>query len=67
MSAMEFGAQLWPTADEITWRHVWLTNVMVDSGKKEPEKTARYRPRRMSLSRRLQKLHHMRAALGSLR
>jgi len=66
MSAMEIG-QFRPMADEVVWRRVWLTNVMVDSGKRGPTKIARNRPRRMSLSRRLQKLHRMRAALGSPR
>ena len=30
-------------AEVIDWRHVWLTNVMVDSGKFEPQKIARYK------------------------
>jgi len=68
MSAMEIGpARFRPMADEIAWRRVWLSNVMVDSGKRGPTKIARHRPRRMSWSRRLQKLHRMRAALGASR
>jgi hypothetical protein len=50
--------------EEIAWRHVWLKSVMINSGKPVPVKI--YRPtvtRRMSLARRLEKLHRMRAAL----
>jgi hypothetical protein len=51
-------------ADEITWRHVWLTNVLIDAGKPSPAKIARPRiTRRMSLARRLDKLRRLRAAL----
>ena len=30
-------------ADEIDWRQVWLTTAMIDSGKFEPSKIARYK------------------------
>jgi len=47
---------------EITWRHFWLKNV--DADKRLPAEFRR-RPitRRMSLTRRLEKLNQMRAAL----
>ncbi len=54
-------------ADEIDWRHVWLTNAMIDSGKLEPPKIARYKimqTRNDSLTRRLHRLRRMRAVLG---
>ena len=49
---------------EIAWRHFWLKNVLIDAGKPLPAKICR-RPvtRRMSLARRLEKLHWMRATL----
>jgi hypothetical protein len=54
---------------EIDWRHVWLTSVMIDSGKFEPQKIARYKmlTRKDSLTRRLHRLRRMRAALGPSR
>jgi hypothetical protein len=54
-------------AEVIDWRHVWLTNVMLDSGKFEPQKIARYKiqTRKDSLTRRLHRLRRMRAVLGS--
>ena len=57
------------SAEEINWRHVWLTNVMIDSGKFGPPKIARHqvRTRKSSLSWRLRSLHLMRAALGPSR
>jgi hypothetical protein len=60
----ELGSDQLNRTDEIAWRHVWLTNVMVDSGKKPPTRTVRYVPRRMSLSQRLRRLHHMSSTLG---
>jgi hypothetical protein len=49
--------------EEIGWRHVWLKSVLVD-GNPFPTKIYRPRPtRHMSLQRRLEKLHRMRAAL----
>jgi hypothetical protein len=50
--------------DGIDWRHFWLKNVMIDSGKLTPPKIARRELRKNALSRRLQKLHRMRAILG---
>jgi len=53
-----------PNTEEIAWRHVWLKSVMIDGGKSFPTKLRRTTvTRRMSLSRRLEKLHRMRAAL----
>ena len=54
------------SAEEINWRHVWLTNVMIDSGKFEPQKIARYKMEtgKDSLTRRLYRLRRMRAVLG---
>ena len=44
--------------EEITWRHVWLKSVLIDAGNPFPTKNYRPRPaRRMSLTRRLEKLH----------
>ena len=53
-------------AEEIEWRHIWLRNVMIDSGKLGPPKIARYerRVRKSSLAQRLHKLHRMRATLA---
>jgi hypothetical protein len=50
------------SAEEINWRHVWLTNVIIDSGKK----IARYKMQtgKDSLTRRLHRLRRMRAVLG---
>jgi hypothetical protein len=67
MLDMETGStELQRPADDIDWRHVWLTNVMIDSGKFGPQKIARHQvqTRKNSLSRRLRSLHLMRAALG---
>jgi hypothetical protein len=50
--------------EEIAWRHVWLKSVLIDAGNPFPTKIFRSRPtRRMSVTRRLEKLHRMRAAL----
>ena len=57
-------AELSQSVDGIDWRHFWLKNVMIDSGKLAPTKIARRELRKNALSRRLQKLHRMRAALG---
>jgi hypothetical protein len=53
-------------ADEIDWRQIWLTTAMIDSGKLEPSKIARYKmqPRKDSLTRRLHRLRRMREVLG---
>jgi len=67
MSTTETGAaELRRNADEIDWRHVWLTTANIDSGKFEPANIARYKmqTRKDSLTRRLQKLRRMRAFLG---
>jgi len=67
MSSTETGtAELRRNADEIDWRHVWLTNASIDSGKLEPANIARYKmqTRKDSLTRRLHKLRRMRAFLG---
>ena len=67
MSSMETGAtELRQNSVEIDWRHVWLSNVLVDSGQFGLPKIARYerRVRKPSLSERLDKLRCMRAALG---
>ena len=48
--------------EEIASRHVWLKSVLID-GNSFPTKIYRPRPtRRMSVTRRLEKLHRMRAA-----
>jgi hypothetical protein len=66
MSMTETGAaELRQSADGIDWRHFWLKNVMIDSGKLAPTKIARRELRKNALSRRLQKPHRMRAILGS--
>ena len=56
-------------AQEIDWRHVWLTSVMVDSGEFRRPKISRYtiQTRKDSLTRRLHRLRRMRAALGPSR
>jgi hypothetical protein len=49
---------------EISWRHVWLKSVMIDAGKSPPAKISpRPVTKRLSLARRLEKLHRMRAGL----
>ena len=70
MSTQKFGtAPLRPALDEIAWRHVWLTNVMIDSGKPALAKIARPKisAGRTSLARRLDKLRRMRATLEPAR
>jgi hypothetical protein len=67
MSRKETGtAELRRNADEVDWRHVWLTCANIDSGKFEPANIARYKmqTRKDSLTRRLHKLRRMRAFLG---
>ena len=56
-------------ADDIAWRHFWLANVVVETDGRLPVRVARpeLRPRKKSLSRRLQRLRHMRAILGAPR
>ncbi len=56
-------------ADDIAWRHFWLANVVVETDGRPLVRATRpeLRPRKESLSRRLQRLHHMRAILGAPR
>ena len=56
-------------ADDIAWRHFWLANVVVETEGRPLVRTTRpeLRPRKETLSRRLQRLHHMRAILGGPR
>ena len=64
MSTTETGtAELRQSVDGIDWRHFWLKNVMIDSGRVAPTKIARRELRNNALSRRLRKLHGMRAIL----
>ena len=68
MVKTEIGAADMPQpADEIVWRHFWLANVAVETDGRPLVRVARLelRPRRDSLSRRLQRLRHMRAILGA--
>ena len=56
-------------ADEIAWRHFWLATVVVENDGRPLVRAAHpeLRPRKESLSRRLQRLRHMRAILGAPR
>ena len=56
-------------ANDVAWRHFWLANVMVDTDGRSPVRGPRpeLQPRKDSLSRRLRRLHHMRAILGAPR
>jgi len=68
MAKEEIGAaDVRQPADDIAWRHFWLANVVVETDGRPPVRVARLelRPRRDSLSRRLQRLRHMRAILGA--
>lgn len=70
MTRKEIGAaDMRQPADDIGWRHFWLANVMVETEGRSPVRPARpeLRPRKETLSRRLQRLHHMRAVLGGPR
>jgi len=52
------------TTQEIAWRNFWLKSVMMDAGTPLPAKIRRRLvTRRMSLSRRLEKLQRLRATL----
>ena len=57
-----------PAAD-IAWRHFWLANVVVETDGRPLMRATppELRPRKESLSRRLQRLRHMRAILGAPR
>ena len=64
MSPMEIGTAERLQAEEIAWRHVWLKSALIDNGRPFPAKIHRHGvARRMSLTRRLEKLHRMRAAI----
>ena len=70
MTRKEIGAADIPQPDDvIAWRHYWLANVAVEADGRPPVRGPRpeLRPRKDSLSRRLQRLHHMRAILGGPR
>ena len=70
MVKTEIGAADMPQpADEIVWRHFWLANVVVETEGRPLVSATRpeLRPRKDSLSRRLQRLRHMRAVLGAPR
>ena len=70
MTKEEIGAaDMCQPADDIAWRHFWLANVVVETDGRPLVRVARpeLRPRKESLSRRLQRLHHMRAILGAPR
>jgi len=62
-------AEMRQPADDVAWRHFWLANVMVETDGRAPARAPRpeLRPRKDSLSRRLQRLHHMRAILDAPR
>ncbi len=66
MSAM--GTAERRSVDEIDWRHVWLSTVMIDTGKFGPPKIARHEMqiRKNSLQRRMRKLRRLKAVLGPL-
>ena len=62
-------AEMHQPADDIAWRHFWLANVAVEADGRPPLRAPRpeLRARKDSLSRSLQRLHHMRAILGAPR
>ena len=59
------GTEPHTAAGDIAWRHIWLTNVMLDAGKPGPVRLIRREMpmRKDSLARRLHRLRRMRAAL----
>ena len=70
MTKTEIGAaEMSRPADDIGWRHYWLANVVVETDGRPLVRVARpeLRPRRDTLSHRLQRLRHMRAILGAPR
>jgi hypothetical protein len=70
MAKEEIGAaDVRQLADDIAWRHFWLANVVVETDGRPLVRATRpeLRPRKDSLSRRLQRLRHMRAVLGAPR
>jgi hypothetical protein len=65
---VERGVLPMPNSEETAWRRVWVKSVMIDAGKPLPTKIRRPAvTRRMSLAKRLEKLHRMRAALEQSR
>ena len=70
MTKKEIGTvEMQQPADDIAWRHFWLANVVLETNRRPAVRVARpaLGPRKDSLSRRLQRLHHMRAVLGGSR
>jgi hypothetical protein len=70
MTNNEIGAaDISEPADAIGWRHFWLANVVVESDGRPLVRATRpaLQPRKDSLSRRLQRLRHMRAILDAPR
>jgi hypothetical protein len=70
MTKKEIGAaEMQQPADDISWRHFWLANVVLEIDRRPAVRIARpaLRPRKDSLSHRLQRLRHMRAVLGASR
>jgi hypothetical protein len=70
MTETGFGTTgLRPTGNEIAWRHFWLSNVIVETGKPGIAPLSRREAwtRKDSLTRRLHKLRVMRAMLDSSR
>ena len=69
MTRNEIGAaDISEPADAIAWRHFWLANVVVENdGRLVRATRPALRPRKDSLSRRLQRLRHMRAILDAPR
>ena len=59
------GTEPYTVAGDIAWRHIWLTNVLLDAGKLGPVRLVRREMpmRKDSLARRLHRLRRMRAAL----
>ncbi|HET7804419.1 MAG TPA: hypothetical protein VFL53_09270 [Pseudolabrys sp.] len=69
MTKTDMGADTAQPADNIAWRHIWLANVLVDTGRQPLARVTHpeLRPRKQSLSRRLQRLRYMRAILDGPR
>ena len=69
MTKKEIGTAEMHQPADIAWRHFWLANVVVETEGQPLVRTTRpeLRPRKETLSRRLQRLHHMRAILGGPR
>jgi hypothetical protein len=68
MTPKEIGiSELHRNANEIAWRHVWLTNVIIDADKPILATRPRIQRSRQSLTQRLRKLRRMRAILEQRR